>query len=195
MSNIAQWIVESSICLIVFYAFYQLILSKETFFQWNRWYLILSPALSITIPLIHMDWSAPTPSTYQPLLQIVAPIVEESHWIEQQVWQAPAPTLQWGTVAWCIYLIGVIIMAIQLLYGLWKLFHLIGQSQIEQHGPYKMVIDSPFPASSFFSYVFWNKKALSKQAQLVWEHELVHVRQYHSLDVLLMELWVIIKMV
>jgi len=49
-----------------------------------------------------------------------------------------------------------------------------------------------FPAASFFGYIFWNQQITDEQ-QLILEHEKVHIRQWHSLDVLLMEICVIIK--
>jgi len=51
------------------------------------------------------------------------------------------------------------------------------------------------PAASFFSYIFW-KDAHDKSDPIqktIMDHEMVHVRQWHSLDVIVMEIMVIVK--
>src|SRR5687768_11863945 len=42
--------------LVLFYVFYALLLSKETFFQLNRVYLVAASLLSFFIPLIQSSW-------------------------------------------------------------------------------------------------------------------------------------------
>lgn len=48
-------------------------------------------------------------------------------------------------------------------------------------------------ASSFFSYVFWKGEVLFEVKCIIFEYELVYVWQCYSLDVLLMECYLILK--
>src|SRR5580698_7329426 len=45
-----------NIYLLLFYGIYTLLLSRETFFQLNRIYLVSAALLSFFIPLIQSDW-------------------------------------------------------------------------------------------------------------------------------------------
>ena len=53
--TIPQYLIESSICLIAFYLLYVLLLKKETFFQLNRFYLLLSAISAVAIPFLDFD--------------------------------------------------------------------------------------------------------------------------------------------
>ena len=195
MISIPQLLIESSFCLIVFYAFYLLVLQKETFFQLNRIYLLLTPLLSIIIPLIKIPIQPKFSQQGKILDEIVYPILEERGALEVAVWQSAESMDQWNIadLTFLVYLIGGLFMLFQLFLSLMRLFGQIKKGNIENVGEYKVVTQTNFPASSFFSYVFWNKHDISENAQLIWEHEKVHVKQWHSLDVLLMEFWVILN--
>src|SRR5471030_1738884 len=45
-----------NVYLLLFYGFYMLLLSRETFFQLNRLYLVAAALLSFFIPLIQSEW-------------------------------------------------------------------------------------------------------------------------------------------
>ena len=47
----AHYLLQANIYLVVFYAFYKFLLEKETYFKFNRAYLILSAVLALLIPL------------------------------------------------------------------------------------------------------------------------------------------------
>src|SRR5580693_642268 len=51
-----QYLMLVNIYLLLFYGFYVLLLSRETFFQLNRLYLVAAALLSFFIPLIQSDW-------------------------------------------------------------------------------------------------------------------------------------------
>ena len=194
MTSLSQLLVESSFCLIVFYTFYHLVLRKETFFQINRLYLLITPFLAIVIPLLNIELEPIAQEFQSNFDRIVFPIIEESNAVETIIWEAPKTRqLSIKDIAFWVYWLGVLLMGTQLIFGLIRLLYSIRRSKIEVKGNYKVVANSNFPASSFFSYVFWNQKEMTQEEQLVWQHELVHVKQWHSLDVLLMEVWVIIK--
>ncbi len=52
MPLLIDYILKLNICLAVVYLFYQLLLRRLTFYNWNRWYLLGYTALSFIIPLI-----------------------------------------------------------------------------------------------------------------------------------------------
>ena len=54
MENFLIYIAKSSICLVLFYLFYRVLLSKETFYRFNRILLLSVIALSVIIPIIEI---------------------------------------------------------------------------------------------------------------------------------------------
>lgn len=196
MHTLVQYLFETSVCLIALYAFYHFFLKKETFFQLNRIYLLSSPFLAFIIPLVNIDLSTAQAAEQLPILY---PIVSNANSVQQQLWTqmtepTPAFQLTLADLLFIIYLLGVFIMTTRLGVGLGRLFRLIRKSQRAKLDRFTLVeTDASIPASSFFSYIFWNNKKLTDEQRVILEHEMVHVRQKHSLDVLIMECWVIIK--
>jgi len=57
------YILQFSLFLAVFYVAYLLFLKKETFFNYNRIYLLLTPCLALLLPLITLDFLRPKGTT------------------------------------------------------------------------------------------------------------------------------------
>ena len=194
--SIPQFLLESSFCLASFYALFHLLLRRETFFQLNRAYLLLMPLVSLVIPLANISLSTNAPSSK---LEVFYPIMVEAQQFQLRAWEqiespTPAFSLSLADLLLGFYVLGVAFMSFMLARGLWRLFGLIRRSRREQEGELTFLQPmEEFPAASFFSYIFWKGEEIPETKRIILEHELVHVRQRHSLDVLLMELWVIIK--
>ena len=197
-----QYLFESAICLACFYAFYWLALRRETFFQWNRWYLLTTPLLSFAIPALTIQLAQPGPANRveAPVFDLPA-VVEQTQTAplflqrnletalpvgEREIWTI-------GDLFSGLYLAGVAFLTIFLLTRLLNLFRLIRRCRKERRGGITIAEspDAATPAASFFSFVFWNKRELTENERLIIEHELVHARQWHSIDVLLAEALII----
>ena len=197
MLSIPQYLIESSFCLILFYSFYHFFLSKETFFQLNRIYLLATPVLSLSIPFLNISYRKEV-VTEETLEAVIYPAIQTAQQVQTVFWEqmdTPSPlfSLSVSDIIMAIYLIGACIMATTLLKSLFHLSQLIvrGKKQ-KQEGYTKVELEDTFPAASFFGYIFWNQNITDEQ-KVILEHEKVHIRQWHSMDVLLMEFIVIIK--
>ena len=196
MLTIPQYLIESSFCLAIFYGFYHLFLKKETFFQFNRAYLLTSPVLALSIPLLNISLYKDAPP--ESLEAFFYPAIQSANNLNEVVWEqmrAPSPvfSLSVADVILAIYLMGIFLMSFSLLKGLWNLGCLIRQGKRSKNKEFTLVeTQNNFPAASFFGYIFWNQ-GITDEQQLILEHEKVHIRQWHSLDVLLMEICVIIE--
>ena len=60
MGTFFVYILKSSVCLALFYLFYRLLLSKETFHRFNRVALLGILFLSLLIPLLEVTTAQPT---------------------------------------------------------------------------------------------------------------------------------------
>lgn len=189
-----QYLLESSICLSLFYAFYHGALRRQTFFQLNRWYLLLTPVLALLIPLAEWEWTSPAPA---PAAEVVLPVWTEWEMIDysvQATMAQPAPGLQVqvSDLLLAVYAAGAFFLVLQLLRRLLTVYRLVWRGRKRYRAGY-ILVETPgdFPAASFFSYVFW-RDTDSELDEVVLAHERVHVRQRHSLDVILMECMVML---
>lgn len=195
--SIPQYLLESSFCLAVFYLFYYLLLKKETYFQINRLYLIGTAFLSLLIPVVNVDFnSASQFAGAETILPFISQVNEMQIGIQQTIAQESnilqisiADVINW------IYMAGFFFMALKLFSGLFKLFGIINKSPKLKDQDHTLLISEDIPAASFFSYIFWKDKHDKSDPiqKTILDHEMVHVRQWHSLDVVIMELMVIIK--
>ncbi|MBC8984174.1 hypothetical protein H9X96_00110 [Pedobacter sp. N36a] len=53
--SLAVFLFQASLCLLIFYAFYRLFLHRETFFVWNRIYLISTLFFALAIPILRFE--------------------------------------------------------------------------------------------------------------------------------------------
>ncbi|NET38896.1 MAG: hypothetical protein F6K19_44110 [Cyanothece sp. SIO1E1] len=118
--SIIQYLFESSVALLSFYLLYYWGLKKETFFQLNRMYLLIMPALALTIPLINLEMST---AITEGSLPIFHPVMEEFYAWQESTW-APEEGLKpsiWqislGDVLYWCYWGGFLFMSIRLLRG------------------------------------------------------------------------------
>ncbi|MCB9355270.1 MAG: T9SS type A sorting domain-containing protein [Lewinellaceae bacterium] len=191
-----SYILESAFCMACLYAFYWLALQRETFFQWNRIYLLLSPLIALSLPALHISLETPaaTPDIPQtPALEFSA-LVEQAqaapahfrHTLAQPVAEGWSVSL--GTLLWWAYLLGAGLLTLRLLLRIVLLWRTIGRYR---KGDLSGFEEAP---ASFFGLIFWkNKPGQAAASSLILEHEHVHVRQWHSLDVLLMEAMLIVQ--
>ncbi len=190
-----QYLIESSLCLIVFYAFYHIILKRETFFQLNRVYLVLAPIVSFGIPLIHINAIAQnSPKT----LEYIVPTLIQINEVESLVWQpltiTPSEYFTIGEFLMFIYLLGVLVMSIKLFRSIFMVVKQIyiakklKQTNFTLLHPYEEI-----KGASFFNYIFLSHKMDESSSKIILEHELVHARQWHTLDILLLELCIIMQ--
>jgi len=195
--SIPQYLLESSFCLLVFYLFYRWFLKNETYFQFNRFYLIGTALLSLFIPILNIDFqSASQVSGAEQIYPLLRKVNDLQIGIQQTIDQesnilhiSVADVINW------IYMAGLFVMSLKLLHGLFRLFGIINRAPRLRDRDHTLLISEDVPASSFFSYIFWrgiHDKSDPIQ-KTIMDHELVHVRQWHSLDVVAMELMVIIK--
>ncbi len=59
MPTMLEYLMKLSVGLAVVGLFYQLFLRRQTFYNWNRWYLLAYSALAFTLPFIDLNQTIP----------------------------------------------------------------------------------------------------------------------------------------
>jgi beta-lactamase regulating signal transducer with metallopeptidase domain/outer membrane biosynthesis protein TonB len=189
-----HYIIQAVAFQVLFLIIYDIFLRKETFFNLNRVYLLSTSILSLVIPFIKIERikevvskdfvislpevligeSVKVASTIDPQIAMLAGINLE-----------PEPASIWNI----ILISGMCIATLILVYKIIKLTLLVSNNP--KHWSGKVLIVSLLnstKAFSFFNYIFLGSQLTPKESTSILEHEMVHIKQKHSLDLLFFEL-------
>ena len=170
--------------LIGFYLVFVLFLKNETFFNWNRWYFLLGIILSKVIPLLtytKIIWVTLTPMPelpdFIPIQQTETPVIVEE-------------SIDWNTIGYLFYGLIILILVGKMLVELTHLLLFLVKNNKTKVGSYFLIEQTSGQPFSFFNYVVFQKKNYSEtEIAAILQHEAVHVKQKHSVDVLLSQLF------
>jgi TonB family protein len=173
--------------MMLLYGFFYIFMYRETWFKLNRIFLITSVLLSLLIPLLKFGFvsSAGTANDSYLLRTVqVLSIPETGSMFSISVQE----------VIMYIYLAGLIIFSVRFILRLASILDLSFNSDSLYRNGLKIGLCtkavSPF---SFFKVVYINEKEKdSKGLDKILLHESVHIRQWHSVDVIISEIACII---
>jgi TonB family protein len=190
MTGLLPYLLQSGACLVLLYFVYGLFLRKETFFDVNRIYLISSVFFSLLFPLLNFSFLIPAnnQATFYVLLDVVTVSASQ---IEQTFTQNLS-TLEYLMV---IYITGAAIFSVRFIFQLGQLLWLVYKNGITRHeGMYVVFVDNNYSPFSFFNLIFINRKEMNQEnIREIITHEQVHIRQKHSVDLILLELLTIVQ--
>ena len=197
MESFAIYLIKVNIALIVLYAFYKLSFSKDTFFRLRRIMLLLICVTSLIYPLI--DFSGWTDeyaigetitTVYNKLLPevlVTTAVPVATTEVEGTTWQA-------GTWLWIIYGLGIGMLLLRNLLEVSKIHHSLACSQrYSLKGVPVYQSEDVGEPCSFFHWIFINPMQYSdKEINEILIHEQTHVRELHSLDIILVQLVILL---
>ena len=185
------YIVKSSLCLALFYLFYRLLLSRETFHRFNRIALLGITLFSALLPLIRI-------TVEQPMAVAASVMSAEDLWLMQQ-WNVQAVVSEESRVPFSVsiasamvYLCGI---AFLLLRNLWSLSRGMGISihilkgRLES-GAWLVIHRQQLAPFSWMKFVVVSQKDLDEGGRDILIHEQAHIAKGHSWDLLWMEICV-----
>ena len=180
-----QYILECIGFQLAFLIIYDFFLKRETFFQWNRVYLIGTYILSLALPWVKIE-----------ALRTTVP--EDYYVYPEFLWNANALEFTAETAdntiinfSWQQGLLygGMMVAALYFAYKLVQLYQLSKNGNIEHFPKFtRIVIKNSELAFSFFRSIFLGDKILEREHSSIIKHELVHIEQRHTLDLLFFEL-------
>jgi len=182
MSELFIYLIKANIALCLFYLAYRLGLRRLTFYTLNRFFLLTGIVFSSLFPLVDVndffnrnEKLAQQVVTYVPDLAAWKPVQAETFTV-------------WTLLAW-VFWAGVAVMFLRLVVQLVSLFFLhrkTGTVNIQER-PVR-VMDSAMNPFSFFRHIYINPSLHSpEELQAILQHESIHVKEWHSADVLMGE--------
>ncbi len=175
------YLFKASAGMVALYGLYWLLLRKHTYFSFNRFYLLAALLIALVAPFVVLTEKAPEPL---PITQIT---LEPTTVVYQPV---EDPFMTTEQVLWLVYGLGVMVMLGRLGFRLWQVLKIIRAGERQRAGKYILVrvADGSISSFSFLNYLVVSQKDAETYGDVVLRHELVHIQERHSLDLLWLEL-------
>ena len=191
------YILKSSVCLVVFYLFYRLLLSRETFHRFNRVALLSILLLSCLLPLVEVTVEEQT-EVHQTMMTLEQwlMLADMMNTADTTDLQAEEVTVTWIQVALLVYLAGILLFALRNGYSLLKLGGLLKSGRKENLSEYidegekvtLIVHDRDIAPFSWMKYIVISEKDLDENGREILIHELAHIQNRHSWDLLVADI-------
>jgi len=183
------YVSESIICLGAFMMIYYLLLRRETYFQWNRLYLIGSAITATILPLIHLPVTNPQTGSNLPT-QWLSTVTVTTSTAEKSISSSlPDSSL----------LISLLLATVSLFFLFRLIFHFSKMITLKRNGTliYRHgfpLICSPKVQTPFsFLGTIYLPLAKPETDDKIIRHEMAHIIHRHSLDILLLKLLQIVQ--
>ncbi|MEX6627123.1 M56 family metallopeptidase [Tenacibaculum salmonis] len=166
---------------VLFVVVYDLFLSKETFFVKNRWYLLSTAVISFLLPLLKIPTIQKVVKQEYPIL-LPEVFLSPQNIIEKSTFYQSVNYLDLLFISGCLLFFIIFILKLQ------RIIHLIFKYGSENKRTYKLVLlPKNSKAFSFFNYIFLGAGISEEKQEKIIQHELIHSKQKHTLDLLFFE--------
>jgi len=188
-----HYILQTIAFQLLFLVVYDLFLKKETFFTWNRIYLLATPIVSFLLPLFKIEaFRNAIPEQY--LVQLPAVIIGEN--TAQAVIPLDAVTISGTNTSFLtiseiiqgVWVLGMLVALILFSLKVIKFYKLKQSGTTSEFENLKIIqLSKSKAAFSFFNTIFLGSELSEQQAENILLHEKVHAKQRHTVDLLFFE--------
>src|SRR5688572_23240232 len=200
MNQLLYYLLQVIAASALLYGYYHFALRNKKFHRYNRFYLLASVMVSILVPFLNIPVYFTTEETNSSFvlhtltvisspaskLPIIDPIAKEEI---QTNWFTLA------TILYAAYTFTAFLVLVRILCSLKKIRSIANNNPVEKLGNIKFVnTNEPGTPFSFFRWLFWNRRIelQSEKGEQIFRHEIFHIQQKHSLDILFMELFTVV---
>ena len=197
------YLLKSGCCLVIFYIFFKLMMSRSTFFRFNRITLLVGLSGCTLLPLIELTTTEET-FLHTPLYaiheilqsteQVMSNPEEPGNEILLSEKNTEISSLNWIPVTLgTIYGAGALLTFVWLSVSTCRVAQLIRMSEKKRYGNYILVIPrQPIASFSWGRYIVVSASDYSRQSEEVLLHEMMHLRNHHTLDLLFMQIFLLV---
>ncbi|MES2372126.1 MAG: M56 family metallopeptidase [Bacteroidota bacterium] len=193
MQLLIAYLLKLAFCLALGYLFYFLLLRRMTWYNWNRYFLLFFPLVAMAIPLLPVNLPHDTQT-----LNAVFFITDALPSVDQMVSAAkPQQGAGWNVnqLALLIIFSGMLFFLIRFAISLYSLHKTSATAKLVDNGDIKLYhlegCTAPF---SFYNSIYLDTNNYDQtELEKIVEHELVHVTQKHTFDIMVSEMLCIIQ--
>ncbi|MCZ2223783.1 MAG: M56/M15 family metallopeptidase [Chitinophagales bacterium] len=189
MQILFSYYLKVILCSAIMMLYYVLALRNKKFHRYNRYYLLSVVILSWLIPLVKINITQPLTEASATINQFIYVIAQNNSSFEED-FSLQAIAFNWNNFILIIYWSICCLFLFILLNALYKIYWLLKSNSCKRLGNVYLIATSakgtPF---SFFKYIFWNNEIElnSSNGQQIFQHELIHVQEKHTIDKLIMQ--------
>lgn len=196
--EILIYLLKSGSLLALFFLVYELLLKRETFFALNRYFLLLGIAIAVVLPFVNFTKTVVLEQT------VTATPVSGSELVSDFAFEPlPVPenesflaNVEWMHVFLIIYGAGVLFLLLRLVFSLISLRRIqkSASHSFRENGFRFIEIENEINPFSFFKTIVYNPKLYNKEElEMILHHETTHAKQWHSLDIMLSQLFLVFQ--
>ena len=187
MGTFLVYILKSAVCLAMFYLFYRLLLSKETFHRFNRIALLGVMLLSCLLPLVKVTVEQVSPVNAQ--VMSMEDLLLMYQWNSEAVVEEGSRPFHWQEGLVLVYFVGLFFVIVRHLWSLGRMLYLIRHSRCKRldNGIRLVVHRRKLAPFSWMRYIVISETDLKESGHHILVHEMAHIHYRHSWDLLLAE--------
>lgn len=181
------YLLKVSACTVIFFAAYQFLLAKLTFFNLNRAYLLMMLVLSFSIPAVTIESRQEVMVASQEIPSKIA--YSNDGFVEQDFVDEgndAKTTINWDQVLMYGYCLVLAALVFRMFFMMARIQIQLRKHSIDRNGAVILVdAKSAIKNCSFFNQIIVDSSLQHEEKNLVIKHEYVHVKQLHAVDKLL----------
>ena len=180
MLEFLKYDLKVAVLIAIFYLFYRLLLSRDTFHRLNRVVLLVTAVASFVLPFCVFTFHH----------TVVLESVRSSVAIGKPLAAIVEPSMPWWQMAIVIlFFLGVCIVVGHVVWSVVQVIRLIMHSERypQDDGVVIAVTHKQVSPFSWMRYIVLNVADFEHQDPAIMAHERAHIRRRHSLDVLLVD--------
>ena len=201
MSTFLVYIIKSAVCLAVFYLFYKLLMSRETFHRFNRFALLGLLVLAAVLPLARISLEQPAADTVYPTV-VLEEVLASAAVAAPETDEAPGLLEQGIAAALLVYVAGILFFAIRNVWVFRKIRGITRRGKKEKLTNYLpecttkavlSVTEEELAPFSWMNHIVISRRDLQENGTEILRHELAHVRNRHSIDLLIADCCILLQ--
>lgn len=189
MSAFFVYILQSAVCLAILFLFYSILLSRETFYRYNRVALLCLIPLSFVLPLCHLPLFTESESA-APVPVVILDNLSAFSYVTDDVEATAAPVPVALVAAIVLYWAGVVFFVARYIVTIVRLLRLMssGRRVTDDEGRQIIVLPRSIAPFSWFGRIVLSEEDYAAHSREILLHESAHIRKRHSLDLLVADL-------
>lgn len=195
MKLLLYYLLQVIVASGILYGYYHLFLRNKKFHRYNRYYLLAATVISITIPCfnipVYFSQSGADSSFVLQTLTVISSPDREINSASMNITDIQTNWFTWQNLSFAIYILIASVVLLRIIFSLSKIKRIIKTNPVEKLDTIHFVTTAePGTPFSFFRWLFWNKKIelQSEKGEQIFRHELFHIKQKHSWDIMYLEL-------
>jgi len=185
MTDFIIYILKSALVIGIFYLLYFLLFRKETFYYFNRIYILGAMVISLIVPALNISLSPPVSQIQNNFDYVNHAFLDFGETMEY-VKSTTSQKVESFPMIQYLLLAGMLVSIVRIGFQLFSINRNIKKYEIKNNGKYNYVlIDQHQSTHSFFKYIFVQKSEFrKKRMKEVLLHEQLHADQGHTIDLL-----------